>query len=202
MTPGPYSHHGDLYALLRFLGTERAHLVGCSQGAKTIIDFALEHPEMVSALVLVAPALGGFAYTGAAPRQAAQLDLAEEAGDIELVNELELQVWVDGPHRTPEQVDPALRERVREMNRIALAAPDDMGIEVPLVPPAADRLGEIRAPTLIITGDLDTPKTLAAADYLAAGIRSARQVALAGTAHLPNMEQPEEFNRRVLEFLP
>jgi pimeloyl-ACP methyl ester carboxylesterase len=64
MVAGPYSHHGDLYALLRFLGIERAHLVGCSQGAKTITDFALEHPEMISSLVLVAPALGGFAYTG------------------------------------------------------------------------------------------------------------------------------------------
>jgi pimeloyl-ACP methyl ester carboxylesterase len=129
-------------------------------------------------------------------------DLAEEAGDLELVNELELQVWVDGPHRSAEQVDKTLRERVREMNRIALATPDDLGIEMPLAPPAAGRLGEIRAPTLIIAGDLDTPKTLAAADYLAAGIRGARQVRITGAAHLPNMERPDEFNRYVLAFLP
>ncbi len=201
MISGPYSDHHDLYALLRFLDIERAHLVGCSQGAKTIVDFALEHPEMASALVLVAPALSGFAYTGTAPRQAAQLDFAEEAGDLELVNELELQVWVDGPHRSPDQVDRALRERVREMNRIALATPDNLGIEEPLEPPAAGRLGEVHAPALIITGDLDTPRTLAAADYLTTQIRGARQVHIDGVAHLPNMEKPAEFNHHVLGFL-
>ena len=84
------------------------------------MNFTLEHPEMPDAIVLVAPALGGFAFTGEMPRQAEQLDLAEEAGDIAQVNGLELQIWVDGPHRTPDQVDTAVRERVREMNLITL----------------------------------------------------------------------------------
>ena len=201
MVAGPYSNHGDLFALLQSLGIERAHLVGCSQGAKIAVDFALEHPEMASALVLVAPALGGFHFDGAEPRQAAEWDLAAEAGDLERVNELELQVWVDGPYRTPDQVDTALRERVREMNRIALETPEDLGIEQPLEPPAAGRLGEIHVPTLVITGDLDTPRTLAAADYLATQIRGARRVDITGTAHLPNMEQPASFNHQILEFL-
>jgi pimeloyl-ACP methyl ester carboxylesterase len=201
MVAGPYSHYADLHALLDHLGIERAHLVGCSQGSKTIVDFTLEHPEMTLALVLVAPALGGFRFDGEAPRQAAELDRAEAAGDLGRVNELELQVWVDGPQRTPNQVSPALRERVREMNRIALATPDGLGIEQPLEPPAAGRLSEISAPTLVIAGDLDTPRTLAAANYLAAHIPGAQQVSIAGTAHLPNMEQPAEFNQHVLDFL-
>ena len=44
MTPGPFSNRQDLYGLLGFLGIERAHLVACSMGAMTVIDFALEHP--------------------------------------------------------------------------------------------------------------------------------------------------------------
>ncbi len=116
MVAGAYSHHQDLYELLKALQIEQAILVGCSQGAKTVVDFTLEHPEMTDALVLVAPALSGFAYTGDMPRQAEQIDLAEEAGDIAQVNELELQIWVDGPYRTPDQVDAQVRERVREMN--------------------------------------------------------------------------------------
>jgi pimeloyl-ACP methyl ester carboxylesterase len=198
----PYSHHQDLYHLLRLMGIGRAFLVGCSQGGKTIIDFTLEYPETSGALVLVASALSGFAFTGEAPGQWRELELADEAGDIERVNELELQIWVDGPHRTPDQVNQALRERVREMNRIALlASPAGLGSERHLEPAAVNRLSEIDAPTLVINGDLDTPRTLAAAEFLAAGIHGARQVIISGAAHLPNMEQPEEFNRHVLSFL-
>jgi pimeloyl-ACP methyl ester carboxylesterase len=53
---------------------------------------------------------------------------------------------------------------------------------------------------LVIVGDLDTPKTLAAAGFLATHIAGARKVGMTGVAHLPNMERPEEFNRLVLSF--
>ncbi len=201
MVAGGYSNHRDLYELLKLLRIEQALLSGCSQGAKIAVDFTLEHPEMTDALVLVAPALSGFAYTGDMPRQAEQIDLAEEAGDIAQVNELELQIWVDGPYRTPDQVDAQVRERVREMNLIALQTPDGLGSEQPLEPAAAGRLAELHTPTLVIVGDLDTPKTLAAAGFLATHIAGARKVEMTGVAHLPNMERHEEFNRHVLSFL-
>lgn len=201
MTAGPYSHHDDLYRLLRHLKIERAILLGCSQGGKTVMDFTLEHPGVTTALVLVASALGGFEFAGEQPRQWKELEQADAAGDLERVNELELQIWVDGPHRTPRQVDARLRERVREMNRIALHAPQGLSLEQPLEPAAINRLGEIRVPTLVVAGNLDTPKTVAAARVLAEGINGARCVFIEGTAHLPNMERPEEFNRHVLSFL-
>ncbi len=201
MVAGAYSHHRDLFELLKLLQIEHAALVGCSQGAKIAVDFTLEHPEMTDALVLVAPALSGFVYTGDMPRQAEQMDLAEEAGDLAQINELELQIWVDGPHRTPDQVDAQVRERVREMNLIALQTPDGLGREQPLEPAAAGRMAELHTPTLVIVGDLDTPKTLAAAGFLATHVAGARRLEMTGVAHLPNMERPEEFNRHVLAFL-
>jgi pimeloyl-ACP methyl ester carboxylesterase len=201
MVAGDYSHHHDLYELLRFLGIEQAILLGCSQGSKTITDFTLEHPEMTKALILTAPALGGFVYEGELPKQAEQLDLAEQAGDIDLINELELQIWVDGPQRMPDQVNPKVRELARDMNRIALQTPQDLGNEIPLEPAAAKRLSEIKIPALVIVGDLDTPRTLAGADFLAANIPNVKMVKMNGVAHLPNMEQPEEFNQHILSFL-
>ncbi len=56
----PYSSHEDLRGLLDALGAGPAILVGCSMGAKTAIDFALEFPERTRALVLVGPTVGGF----------------------------------------------------------------------------------------------------------------------------------------------
>ena len=201
MPPGPFSHHLDLYGLLKFLGIERAILIGCSQGGKTVLDLALERSEVARGLVLVASAVSGFTFAGEPPAQQAELEEADEKGDLARVNELELQIWVDGPRRSPSEVDSRLRERVREMNLIALSATSDSSIEQALEPPAAHRLEEIRVPTLIVIGELDTPKTLAAAELLSEKIYGAQKIVIRGTAHLPNMERPAEFNRRVLAFL-
>ncbi|MGH3147337.1 MAG: alpha/beta fold hydrolase, partial [Rubrobacter sp.] len=66
---------------------------------------------------------------------------------------------------------------------------------------AVDRLSEIRARALILVGDADQPRTIAAADLLARELPNAQKVVVTGTAHLPNMERQEEFNRLVLDFL-
>ena len=50
-----------------------------------------------------------------------QVEKAFEAGDLDLVSELETQIWFDGTGRTPEQVNQPMRKLLYEMNRIALA---------------------------------------------------------------------------------
>lgn len=196
---GAFSHVEDLNALLSYLNPGRVTLVGCSQGAKIALDFALGRPEMVDSLVLVAPAVSGYTHKAAPPPQYEEIERADAAGDVGRVNELELQIWVDGPRRSPVEVERGVRELVREMNRAALNA--SAGEELPSGAAAAGRLGEVRVSALLVVGDLDTPQTLEAADALAAGIHGARLEIIKGTAHLPNMERPEEFNRIVLEFL-
>ncbi|MGZ5300141.1 MAG: alpha/beta fold hydrolase, partial [Actinomycetota bacterium] len=60
LTEEPYSHVRDLAALLDFLDVPLTILVGCSMGGAIAIDFTLEHPDRVAALVPVASGLGGF----------------------------------------------------------------------------------------------------------------------------------------------
>lgn len=202
MVEGPYSHHADLRALLDHLGVDRASLVGCSQGGKAVIDFALENPERVESLVLVGSAASGFEFDEEPPEEWDELVAADEAGDLERVSELEVRMWVDGPRRGPDAVDPAIRDLVRDMNLIALKNEAlEIGEELELQPPAATRLSQIQAPTLIIVGDQDRPRPLAAADLLAKDLSNARKVVMRNTAHLPNMESPEEFNTLILDFL-
>jgi len=94
-----------------------------------------------------------------------------------------------------------VRDLVREMNLIALKNEVlKLGEELELQPPAVSRLSQIRAPTLVLVGEEDRPRPLAAADLLES-LPDARKTVMAGTAHLPNMERPEEFNRLVLDFL-
>ena len=206
--PGPYVFRDDLLGLLRHLGIARASLIGVSMGGGLAVDFTLEHPEMVTALIPVCAGVSGFEPNPAdiAPEELAyweQLEAADKAGDVERLNELEVHLWVDGLRRAPEQVNPAARARVREMNgaNIARAAEQEQAQSQPLQPPAVGRLGEIHAPTLVIVGAEDNGMVHAAANRLSTEIAGARKVIMRDTAHVPNMEKPEEFNRIVLDFL-
>ncbi len=202
---GPVSRRDDLLRVLRSLNVERAALIGCSIGAEASLDLALEHPELVSSLVLVSIIPGGFEMQGAPPRYLLDMMGAVQQGDMARASDLQIRIWVDGSFREPGQVDPAVRQRAAEMNRIALAngtwgIADNQPLN-PLDPPAAKRLAEIHVPTLIVVGALDHPEFVRAADVLVAGIRGAKKLILPDSAHVPSMERPEEFNRAVEEFL-
>jgi len=113
-----------------------------------------------------------------------------------------VRLFHDGPYRTAAQVDPSVRERVREMQLRAFSMSEPDGAEVlKLSPPAIGRLAELRVPTLIVAGDLDLPEKLAVAERLAAEIPDAKKQIISDVAHMVNMEKPAEFNRIVLDFL-
>jgi len=156
---------------------------------------------MVDALVLVGSGLGGYTFSDDLAARWSAIGAAHEAGDLALVVELELQIWVDGVGRTPDAVDPGVRERVRAMNALAISRDAESVEPIPLEPPAAARLAYIHTPTLILVGDRDVADIQTIAALLAAGIPGARKEVLADTAHVPNMEQPDRFNQLVLDFL-
>ena len=199
---GAYAHHEDLRELLDFLGVDRASFVGCSMGGAVVIDFALENPQRAEALILVGSAVGGFDLDVASAEEWDEVVVADAAGDLRRVSELEVRMWVDGPERSPDAVDSTVRDLVREMNLIALQNEAlEIGEEREPETPAVDRLGDIRYPVLILVGDHDRPGVLAAAERLDEEIPDARKVVIPGTAHLPNMERPKEFDQLVLEHL-
>jgi pimeloyl-ACP methyl ester carboxylesterase len=191
--------HEDLYQLLKFLGVEQAHLIGSSLGGRVIIDLALAYPKIVKSLVVVGSGLSGYQFKGKVfTRFIEQIIAAREQDDDQRVCELRIRFWVDGSSRTPDQVDPRVRERAREM---LLSQPGRQGEGQPLEPAAIGRLNAIDAPTLIIIGDRDEANIAAIADLLAANIRGAQKIIIPDTAHLPNMEKPVHFNRVVLDSL-
>jgi pimeloyl-ACP methyl ester carboxylesterase len=196
----PFSPYADAIGLLDHLGISRAHVVGVSMGSQTAIEAAIAAPERVSALVAVA-ARTGTPVSSELRAGWERVDELYEAGDIGGAVEYELRMWVDGPDRSPDAVDPELRERVREMNAALFTRDDEAGEELPLDPPAAERLAEISAPTLIVYGDKDVMDVRQAAGPLAAAIPGARLAVIPDAAHLPQMERPQAFNEIVLRFL-
>jgi 3-oxoadipate enol-lactonase len=201
-----FSNRQDLCELLDHLDLRSAALLGSSRGGQIALDFALEHPERVDALVLAAAGLGGYQHPptedeSEATRMFAAMDEAWEKREFARLVDLEVRMFVDGPGQPPDRVDHRVRERVREMRAHHFRRQDGEASPQPLEPPAVDRLAEIRVPTLVLVGDLDTAGARATARRLAEGIAGARKVVFPGVAHMLNLERPERFNRVVLDFL-
>jgi pimeloyl-ACP methyl ester carboxylesterase len=205
MPPGPFALREDLYALARQVEVTPAVLVGCSMGGGAALDCAVEHPDGARALVLVGAGVSGNPLEPGdeMKRLWTQVDELAGKGDLDGANEIELRMWVDGVRRTPDQVDPTVRELVREMNLASFTrdAEHQQGQPQALEPAAYGRLGEVRVPTLVIVGSDDQPLIVETAEILASQIPGARKVVMEGLAHVPNMEKPAEFNQIVLGFL-
>lgn len=202
---GPWSQHSDLLALLDELGIRRAHIVGASMGAGIAVEAALAHPSAVASLVLAAP--GGALYGDAAEDLRAVWHDEVEAldrGDVEGAVEANLRAWVDGPNRSLDAVDPAVRSFVGAMQRDAFELPDwdpDDAPESELEPPASARFAEITCRTLIVVGEADRSPSLDAAERLAAEVPDAAIVRRPDVGHMLTLERPAEFEALVLEFL-
>jgi pimeloyl-ACP methyl ester carboxylesterase len=201
---GEFNHLDDLVAVLNALGLHEPIVVmGCSMGGGLAMDFALTHPSRVRALIMVGSGPSGLELDVPAPAKFADVEKAFEAGDLDRVAELETQIWFDGAGRTPEQVNQAMRKLAYEMDRQALTHEvKQLGKRQPNTQtPAFDRLNDLKIPVLVIVGVHDTPYILAAADYMVERIPSAQKWIIEDAAHLLNMDQPEQFQTIVTNFL-
>lgn len=197
----PFRHTDDLYALMQFLGLEKANILGLSNGAKIAIDFALQYPHSTAKLVLVSPGLDGYEFTSDIFQQySIAFNEAFEQDNLSLAVEIGLQMWVDGPKRSSAEVNPVVRQKVKSMFFHAYQMPEPADPE-PFAVPAIDKLTEIQAPTLIITGEQDIPDTLAIAELLERNISGAKRIRISHAGHVVNMEESEFFNQSVLNFL-
>lgn len=208
LAPGRLCHGEDAIAVMDGHGLERAALVGASFGGRVALELAVARPDRVTALVLVCPGMPDHEWSDTVEAYGAEEEAAFERGDLDTAVEANLRMWVDGPHRAPDAVDPSVRTAVGEMQRCAfehwLALPAqarEAVDEEALVPDLGDRLGEISAPTLILLGELDVDDMHAIAERLSRLIPGARFASIAQAAHLPSLERPDELNDAVLRFL-
>jgi len=201
---GPYSDGRDLVELIEQHGLESASLVGVSVGGRIALEVAVARPELVDALVLVGSGLPGHDWSDDMSAADAEEEAALERGDLDAAVEVTLRTWVDGPRRSPDQVDPSVRAKVAEMQQRAyeLQVPVLDAIEEELlVDDLSERLGDVTASTLIVVGEEDVPDIHEIADRLEREIPDTRRASIAGAAHVPSMERPREFDELVLGFI-
>jgi pimeloyl-ACP methyl ester carboxylesterase len=170
------------------LGMGPAFVVGHSMGSAIALTLALEAPERVAGLALV----------GSGPRlqvNPAILDgLADPGKRAEMIEQI--LRWSFSRQAPPRVVELA-RRRMVETDPAVLARDFQAcnGFDV------GARLGEIAAPTLVVTGEDDrmTPPPLGEA--LAAGIPGARRARIPGAGHMVMLERPDAFEKELRAFL-
>jgi pimeloyl-ACP methyl ester carboxylesterase len=201
-----YSDREDLYTLLTALGIKKTYLLGLSLGGEIALDFTLDYPTMIDALILVGSPVPGYPLELMFTEEQLREQKERWAPFGKAMQERNIPAMVDrlmqDPTLVPSPEYPTARERVRGcLSEYSFAWVLDPAPREKLEPPAYERLAEIHVPVLIIVGAEDHFQLHKSADKLEQDIAGAKRVTIPGTHHMPNMEKPEEFNQIVLDFL-
>jgi pimeloyl-ACP methyl ester carboxylesterase len=173
-------------------------VVGCSFGGRIAVELAVHRPELVERLVLVAPALGGWDWGEAAEAGFEEEEALLDAEDLVAAAAQQARMWL-APDAAPE-----VRELTEAMTLRSYEAQLPLGDSVHASwpePAAADRVGDLAVPTLVVAGTADLPDLQAICEHLAARIPGARLERIEGAGHLPSLERPDELTRLLLDFL-
>ena len=111
LEPVPFSYARDAEEAL----DGPAVVIGCSLGGRVALELAVLRPELVERLVVIAPGMSGWEWSEETRAGWAEEEDSFEAGDFDGAAEATVRMWVDGPARSPDDVDPEVRSAVRAM---------------------------------------------------------------------------------------
>jgi len=186
--PQPGAIAEDLHALVEHLKLDRFHLVAVAGGGFAAYDYVLWHPERLRSLVIAA---SGGAITDEEMRKLREkttlpgfsswpAEFREVSMGYMATNPEGLKQWLEIHHNSRQQGAPAQPQRTTITYK---------------------KLETIRVPTLLMPGDQDLQTPPWVMRRQLAQIPHAQFIVLPEAAHSINWEQPEAFNRNVLEFI-
>jgi len=184
--PGTASE--DLHALIEFLGIRKFHAVGSANGGNVVADYAVSHPDRLLSLVInsnPAGLSGGDivrTYERLRPKgfEAMPPDFRELGPSYRAANPGGVSLWLELEHKAVSS-NPF---RQKPANQITEAT-----------------LKRLAVPTLLITGEADLYSPPALIRMVAAQIPNSEVAIMREAGHSSYWEQPEAFNRAVLDFV-
>lgn len=189
----------DVAALLRALRIERAHVLGASFGGFVAQEFALGYPLMTRSLTLCCTSFGGPRHVPPSLETLQALASTKGLNTEERVREnLLLAFSPEFVERNREEVEKVIELRAQNF------VPEHAylhQLQAAMAFNTEDRVSEITAPTLILTGDADIIVPMENSGNLAARIPRARLVTIGGGSHTFFIEQADEFNAAVIKFI-
>ncbi len=202
--PAAYSQKqavDDIRGLLDHLGIARAHVCGLSMGGYATLHFGLDYPERALSLVVA-----GAGYGSGTDRETFRRDTAVVVQRFEQGMEAVAEFYSRGPTRVQFlEKDPTGWQAFRDRLAAGSARGHTLtlqGVQMtrPSIFDLGDRLERCEVPTLIVTGDEDEP-CLEPALFMKRTMPRAGLVVIPKSGHTVNLEEPEAFNRAVLDFL-
>ena len=202
--PESYSQEhvvNDLYLLLRHIGIDQAHIGGLSMGGSVALNFGIAHPEMARSLIV--------ASAGSGTTNREEFLTNGQALSDRLISE---------------GMEPVANDYARSDNRLQLLRKDPRGWEEfhrllaahsalgsaltyrgfimkrPTIYALEVKLRRLRVPTLIMIGDEDEP-CIEPAVFMKRNIPGSGLSVFPQSGHTINLEEPNLFNRTVLDFL-
>lgn len=181
----------DVVGVIRDCGYTRVALAGASIGATLALSIALDHPDLVRALVLVGGEAGNPPVFARLAEDYAARPLAEQRRDhMQMIADPDLARTPLGRYlleaaleTTPELSGTAIAQIFRARAKVDLRA----------------RLSEVAVPTLVVNGATDV--SLESGVYTASHIPGAARRIIPESGHLCCLENPAAFDRAVLDFL-
>ena len=191
----------DLAGLLDGLGIERAHLLGISMGSMICQEFAIHHPNRLNKLVLTG--------TGAAPARAKFDPISiwsfvktHDSEGFTFAAQQFLWLFSESFRRNHEAVDQTVQMLASNPNPVSAEAYQRQA-EAYVKHDVLSRLGQVTAPTVVISGERDrlTPPWICR--EVADAIPHAKYLLIEGegASHVLPLERPDDFNRAALSFL-
>ena len=189
----------DLHGLMNHLGLAKAYVGGLSMGGGIATRFTLGHPERVAALLIM-----DSATASGLPRSPEMLAMRQRT--IELAETQGMEAVIDyamvanpnvaGRARRGQDSAQTMRDMYLALDPIGYANTIRAMLTEDSI---TDQLHQIRVPTLVLVGE-DDP-ALPSARLTHAKIASSVMVTIPGAGHFSNLDQPDQFNRQVLQFL-
>lgn len=191
----------DLYLLMRHLNISEAHIGGLSMGGSVALNFGIAHPEMAKSLIVASAGSGStnrdtFLSTGQsmADRLLSEgmVPVAEDYGTTNIRVQLR--------RKDPLGFETFARLLSKHSATGSALTYQGFVMNRPTVFELEDKLKSLRVPTLIMIGDEDEP-------CIEPGIFMKRTIPISGlscfpqSGHAINLEEPDLFNRTVLDFL-
>lgn len=192
----PYSHTDDLLVLFDGLGIERAPIVGLSMGGGVALNFALAHPERVSRLILISPAMVGWEWSDEWRSLWRGVADAARDGDLALARTLWLAHPMFAALRRNPAAEAGLKKALEDYHGRQWRR-DSQRDELPDI----DRLHALAMPTLLLTGELDFPDFRVIGDVIEALAPDLQRIDHAHAGHMLHLERTAEVAEEIARFL-
>jgi pimeloyl-ACP methyl ester carboxylesterase len=193
----PFVPEDDLFKMMRHVHMDRAIIVGNSSGGGLAVDFALAHPEMVEALLLIGPVVHGMASSDYFADRGSENNAPMAKGDLKAVAEnwSKDRFLISGNDQRARAI--LYDALLKNPQNLKVAG----GLEIRPSPPTVSRLSQIRVPTLVLVGDADIADVFAYSGAIEAAVPLATFEVWKDTGHLIQIQKPAELVTRFNRFV-